>query len=320
MKKIVDDFRLIVKCCTLYYEELLSQQEIAKHLNISRTSVSRMLKEGYERGVVRIEINKSNNFAKIENELEKKFGLKEMVIVNTNSNLSNNNINDQLAEEAVKFLTRILDTGEYVGVSMGTTLYKMTLVNIDVDKNKKCKFIPMMGGISEKNYDIHSNSIAMRMAKLFGGEYFQFWAPALFSDINVLKGFMKEKSIQNILKLLPKITTAIVSIGTTDVFNSTIVRTGDIDIELLDEAIKKGAVGDVAFHLYDLKGESDKFFNINNRVAGISMDGFKKIPKRIGVAGGKTKIQSILGALNGKFINILITDDECAKGLLSYKI
>ena len=55
MKKIVDDNRLIYKCCYLYYMDGLGQKEICDQLGISRATVSRLLKAGKENGVVRIE-------------------------------------------------------------------------------------------------------------------------------------------------------------------------------------------------------------------------------------------------------------------------
>ena len=42
MKKIVDDWRLIYKVCSLYYEDDMRQQEVSDYLGISRATVSRM--------------------------------------------------------------------------------------------------------------------------------------------------------------------------------------------------------------------------------------------------------------------------------------
>ena len=63
MKKIVDDVRLIFKCCSLYYQDGLGQKEICELLGISRPTVSRMLTIGKERGIVRIEIQNPDNIA-----------------------------------------------------------------------------------------------------------------------------------------------------------------------------------------------------------------------------------------------------------------
>ena len=112
MKKIIDDIRLIYKCCSLYYEDNMSQQEISETLQISRPSVARMIKSGRRSGIVKIEIKNPDNlmFANMERELEKKFGLEEVVIAAANSTeIGPNIINENLAQEMAKFLTRIAD-------------------------------------------------------------------------------------------------------------------------------------------------------------------------------------------------------------------
>ena len=48
MKKIVDDWRLIYKVCSLYYEDDMRQQEISDYLGISRATISRMLQKEKE--------------------------------------------------------------------------------------------------------------------------------------------------------------------------------------------------------------------------------------------------------------------------------
>ena len=83
MKKIVDDWRLIYKCCSLYYEDDMKQQDISDYLGISRATVSRMLQKGKESGIVRVEVINPVQFSygKLEKALERKYGLKEVVVV-----------------------------------------------------------------------------------------------------------------------------------------------------------------------------------------------------------------------------------------------
>ena len=83
MRKVVDDPRLIFKCCKLYYEEQIGQQQIADRLGISRVSVSRMLAAGKEMGIVLIQVISPDNLAysQLEQKLERLFGLKEAVVV-----------------------------------------------------------------------------------------------------------------------------------------------------------------------------------------------------------------------------------------------
>ena len=150
MKKIIDDIRLIYKCCSLYYEDNMSQQEISETLQISRPSVARMIKSGRRSGIVKIEIKNPDNlmFANMERELEKKFGLEEVVIAAANSTeIGPNIINENLAQEMAKFLTRIAEDREYIGVTMGMTLRNLTHANLSNIEKLKCTFVPIVGGI-----------------------------------------------------------------------------------------------------------------------------------------------------------------------------
>lgn len=322
MKKIIDDIRLIYKCCSLYYEDNMSQQEISEVLQISRPSVARMIKSGRKSGIVNIEIKNPDNlmFANMERELEKKFGLEEVVIAATNNTeFGASMVNENLAQEMVKFLVRIAEDREYIGVTMGMTLRNLTHVQLNNVEKLKCTFVPIVGGIGESRYDIHSNYIAMAFANLFKADCLQFFAPLVFSKPDLLNDFLQEESMQSILKSFNKISTVIMGIGIPDRAHSTILKAGYINEEMFDDFIKKGVVGDVAMQFFDKDGNVEKFNTFNKLVAGMPIEKLKKIRRRIGVATGSTKAASVVGAIRGGFVNILIIDSECAKSLLGYK-
>ena len=83
MKKIVDDARLIYKCCYLYYVDGMGQREICDAVGISRATVSRLLRAGKETGVVKIELENPDSvlYGELERKVEQLLGLKEVLIV-----------------------------------------------------------------------------------------------------------------------------------------------------------------------------------------------------------------------------------------------
>lgn len=322
MKKIIDDIRLIYKCCSLYYEDNMSQQEISETLQISRPSVARMIKSGRRSGIVKIEIKNPDNlmFANMERELEKKFGLEEVVIAAANSTeIGPNIINENLAQEMAKFLTRIAEDREYIGVTMGMTLRNLTHANLSNIEKLKCTFVPIVGGIGESRYDIHSNYIAMAFANIFKADCLQFFAPLVFSKPDLLNDFLQEESMQGILKSFNKISTVIMGIGIPDRAHSTILKAGYINEEMFDTFVKQGAVGDIAMQFFDKDGNVERFNVFNRLVSGMPIEKLKKIRRRIGMATGKIKADSVVGAIKGGFVNILIIDSECAQALLNYE-
>ena len=322
MKKIIDDIRLIYKCCSLYYEDNMSQQEISEVLKISRPSVARMIKSGRSSGIVKIEIRNPDNlaFANMERELEKKFGLEEVVIAaSNNGEVGSDMANENLAKETIRFITRIAEDKEYIGVTMGMTLRNLTRINISDIEKLKCTFVPIIGGIGESRYDIHSNYIAMAFANRFKANCLQFFSPLMFSKPDLLHNFLQEESMQGILKSFNKITTVIMGIGILDKKQSTILKAGYISEEMFDDFVKKGAVGDVAMQFFDKHGNVEAFDSFNKLVSGMPIDKLKKVRRKIGIATGAGKVESVVGAINGKFVNILIIDSDCAQALLNYK-
>ncbi len=57
--------------------------------------------------------------------------------------------------------------------------------------------------------------------------------------------------------------------------------------------------------------------DINRQVVGISLETLSKIDVVIGVAGGSQKGATILGALRGGYLNVLITDEQAAQKVLA---
>jgi DNA-binding transcriptional regulator LsrR (DeoR family) len=76
-----------------------------------------------------------------------------------------------------------------------------------------------------------------------------------------------------------------------------------------------GAVGDVCLRFFDAEGDLIES-SVNDRLVGISYEVLKRIPRRIGVAGGAEKHDAIRGAILGGWANILITDLDEAMRLI----
>lgn len=321
MKKIVDDGRLIYKCCYLYYVDGMGQKEICEQIGISRATVSRMLKAGKENGVVKIELENPDSvlYGELEREIEQRLNLKEVLIVDEMELESKADHMQRVNEEALTYLCRIFNKGDYIGVSMGKTLSNIVNTKKSVDEID-CTFVPVVGGIgsplqSDEGY--HSNDIANGFAKIFHARSVQFFAPAMFDDPNVMEGFLKEKPVREVVSLFKKLKTVVMGIGSMSAKESTLVKCGYQTKEKYEAFKKQGAVGDVLLKYVDAQGNSEPFKNFNDRVMGLSDEGLMKVKNRIGIAVGEEKGEAVLGVIRAQKINILITDISCVKKLLS---
>ena len=73
-----------VKVAIMYYDEGMTQAEIAKKMGVSRSLVSKILIDAREAKIVEIFINSQSVFTtKLERELEQRFGLQDAVVIDT---------------------------------------------------------------------------------------------------------------------------------------------------------------------------------------------------------------------------------------------
>lgn len=323
MKKVVDDPRLIYKCCYLYYKDNLSQVQICEKLGISRATVSRLLKAGREREIVRIDLYNPDSFVygQLEQELEQEFGLKELVIVDEVDIGNDYNHMQLVYQAAIEYLARTLHDGDYVGVGMGRTLFNIATQNTVTDEIN-CTFVPVNGGIgtvvqSGTRAGNYSNDIANAFAQKFHGNAIQFFAPAIFDDISVMQGLSKELPIQQVTSMFRQLDFVLMGLGSPSSKESTMVRCGYLTRAQFKEYQKQGAVGDYLLNFFDENGDTSKFDDFNSHVMGISQEDFMNIPTRIAIAAGGDKGKSVLGALRGQRMNVLITDINCINSLLS---
>lgn len=321
MKKIVDDWRLIYKVCSLYYEDDMRQQEVSDYLGISRATVSRMLQKGKESGIVRVEVINPVQFSynKLEKALERKYGLKEVIVVESSALDTKTESVSRMYERAALYLSQFFKDGDWIGVTMGHTLHNIVKTNRAFEKDKKLMFVPIVGGIGQSTIDkvdVQSNRIAQEFSRKFGGTYTQFLSPAVFSEQKAMEYFLKEKSISYIFDDFQKLDTLIMGIGIPQRVESTLVRAGYITGENLEKFARDGMAGDIALHFFDEDGATEKFRAFNDRVAGMPLEMMKKVRNRIGIAGCENRAEAIRGAIKGGFINMLITNIDAAEKLL----
>ena len=97
---------------------------------------------------------------------------------------------------------------------------------------------------------------------------------------------------------------------------SVVMRDGTIMSQAdLDNLFSLGAVGDIALRFFDINGIPIQS-ELDERVIGITLEQLRQIPRVVGITGGPQKQSVVRGALEGKLIDVLITDNQTAQELL----
>lgn len=313
MKKVVDDAHLMVKVCDLYYNQNTSQQQIAKMLNLSRPTVSRLLSSAREQGIVQITISNLEEIKhwELERQLEKKYRLKNVILVD--SKPTEEELKDVLGKAASRYLEYLIKDGYMVGISMGSTLFRV-VTNLTHPSAKDVTFVPLIGGMGQMRMELHSNNLAETLSRVYGGNFVPLHAPARVSNAAIRDELMQEESLNAALRLAKHLDVAIVGIGYPNE-SSAIKATGYFKENEMESLVEREVVGDICMQFYDISGDASRYQNDNN-VIGLDIHTLQNVPYSVGVAGGIEKLPSIQGAINGHYINTLITDIECAAALL----
>jgi len=306
---------LIAEICSMYYTNNLSQNEISYNLRISKSTVSRLLKEGREKGVVTFQIkNYENRCSFLEEKLEQSFKLKEAVIVFNEGINSEEAIRKKLAKAAALLLQRRIRENDTVAVSWGTTLAEVVNV-INPSFHLNIDIVPLVGGIDNKGRDIQSNEIARKLSKALKGKYYVLNAPLIVNNFLTKEALEKEESIKTVIDKAKSADIAVVGLGSTKQ-TSTLTKRGYFSVTEFAKLINRGAVGDICTNFYDIQGNMLEI-PLNNRIIGLGLKELKLIPTVIGVASGEDKQEAILGALRGGYINIIVTNKKLAEYLIN---
>ena len=307
--------KLMVKVSNLYYKDSLTQDEISKKLKISKYQVNRILKKAVSSGIVQINIiDPTVSISNLENDLEKRFGLKRAIVVE-NYGLSDIELKTKLGAAAANYLLEIIKDGDIIGVSWGTTINEV-INHLPSRVNKEIQVVQITGGSHQLSINLNCHDITRRFAGIFGAEPHLLYAPAILDSKDLYSLLLNETSIKQTFEYFDRITVALVGIGS--IFPkiiSTLINTGHIDANDLESLKNHNAIGDVFSHFFDIGGKICDS-SLNGRLVGMSVETLMKVPYSIGVAGGKLKAEAILGALRGKYVNILITDNTAAERVL----
>jgi DNA-binding transcriptional regulator LsrR (DeoR family) len=305
---------LIYKIARDYYQENKTQQEIADKYGISRITVSRLLAKAVEEKIIEIRINIPDNPSiEIERRIEEKYGLTEAIVVVCNTD-DYKEILSMLGSAAVDFMQRNLQGNETISISWGFSLLSMVNL-IPQSSYPNITITQMIGGLGYPEEHMSGTELVRRMSNTLNAEAVLLNSPGIVKEKNLCTSLKQEPQVRLALEKAKTSDMAFVGLGYFGVDSA--LRKSDLifspqDLKFLD---KHGAAGDISLRFFNKQGEFITG-NIDERIVGLSVEEIKKIPRVVGIAGGKKKWQTIRAALNTSLVDVLITDDKTATELL----
>ncbi len=307
-------WELLVRIARMYYEEEMSQEEIARKLCCSRPYVSRLLTDAKDAGIVQVRIVPPGGYEMgIEYQLRIRGGLQKVIIVPDKGNSSRM---DAVARAAVEYLESIVENGDIIGFSWGKTVYTVTNYLNQRKDLSGVTAVQLCGGISNLQNSIYSTEIARNFALAWNAIPYALMCPALVDSKEVKDVFMGDSNVKKVLEYGYEANIILITMGAYGIQNA-VCRAGYLEKEQMIELIGKGAVGDICDHLINEKGEICDS-KLDERTVAVPLEVLKHKKYRIGVATGQSKVECICGAIRGEIINVLVTDEETAEKVLEH--
>ncbi len=304
----------LVEIARRYYIDELSQQEIAKEYNFSRPTVSNILKQCKEEGIVEIRIRDGSPFSTaLGNRLKKVFNLENAIIIPSTEDITA--VLSRVGAEAAAYAASVIKDGTRVGIAWGTSLYQMVhqMKQLDVIDTS---VVQLMGGLGANNPQYDGTDLARELSKLLNARYHPLQCPVLVKSKEVKEMLISEPTIEEALRRTKNLDIAFVGISSNDPEKSATVKAGFLNLKEAEEIMKAGAVGHICGYSYDKHGQMLDY-PVNHRIIGIEFDKLIDIPNRVGIACGADKATAIKAALEAKLITTLITDESAALRILN---
>ncbi len=304
-----DKIQQIVSIAELYYLQDMKQSDIANKLGLARSTISTLLTQAKEMGIVRIDVCDPFRLdSRYSIQFKEKYGVNKCYTVHTSLKESED-ITDLIASRAGELFSEYLRDNLTVGIAWGMGCYKFISHLKNNKKFSNIEVVPLIGGIDLSCYMHPQNEMIRQFADKLGGRANYIYAPFWAESKEEKQMYMQSAAMQRLSEKWKQIDIAILGIGS-DPYHNKIFASGEVEY-------KKdiGLCGDLCGMFFDDDGNFP-LNEYNERIISIDPELLRGIPEVLAIAGGDFKQRSIIGAMKTRIITTFITDSNTAKALL----
>jgi len=176
------------------------------------------------------------------------------------------------------------------------------------------RVVQILGGVGSPAAEVHATHLTQRLARLMGAEAVFLPAPGVVGSKEARQVLFEDPFVRNALAHFEHVSLALVGIGALEP-SRLLASSGNVfEANELDVLRERGAAGDVCLRFFDAQG-APVVTSLDGRVIGMELRQLRSVARSVGVAGGRRKYGAILGALRGRWVNVLITDRRTAERL-----
>lgn len=309
------DERDIVEAAHAYYVLDETMEGIAHRLGVSRSTVSRLLKEARRQGVVQITVDtEPRSTTTIQHHLDR-FGVTGH-IVDLRSSATPLSRLDAVARSAGNLVTSLMHDGAGLGIAWGTTI-SAVVDKLPAKPLRGATVVQLNGAASAATSGIaYAGDILTRAARAYDAHPQHFPVPAFFDYAETREALWREKSVRRVHEMHRGLDVAVFSTGSfTSELPSHVYSSQYLSRDDVAELLRADVVGDVCTVFLREDG-SYADIAINDRASGPTPADLQRLPRRICVVTGVAKVPAALGALRSGAVTDLVLDDLTAAALV----
>jgi deoxyribonucleoside regulator len=320
-----DEIRQMVRCVQLHYRDQRHQKEIARELGLSSSKVSRLLKRAFAEGLVRVEIELPKR-PRLEAALVERFRLRDAVVIPLGEA---RDLKEDLGTAAARYFEKVAADGARVGLSCGYTLYQL-IHALRERRFRDLELYPLSGESTLQLVDLFPNTLVGMMAAKYRPHVRAYALP-----VQVLGSFaaaqrerqrlLQKGEVRRIYRAASDVDIALVGIGMIGEATAGFCSLAEFYGVSVRRLRALGVVGEINYHPFDRDGaliDRKELRPLTQRVLAVHPSRLRDLSAQyrkmvIAVAGGPDKHAAILGAMRGRFANVLVTDEDTAEALLA---
>lgn len=303
---------------SLYYVQGETMDSIARQLRISRSTVSRLLKQARETGVVQITLtDPAGPRSSLTAQLGHRFGVRAHVVPVRDGSSDVHRL-DRVARAAGQLVSEAIGDGMVIGTAWGTTLGSVVQY-LQPRLVRGTTVVQMNGAASASDSGLpHVEAINQCFARAFGSQVVPFPVPAFFDYAETKQAMWRERSVRRVLALQQQIDLALFSVGGLAAeLPSHVYASGYLEGDDMAQLAEHRVVGDVNTVFLREDGTWADI-PLNARASGMPPTQLTSLRRRICIVAGIAKVAPLRGALRAGVATDVVLDEATARALVEH--
>ncbi|WP_432629120.1 sugar-binding transcriptional regulator [Brotaphodocola sp.] len=305
---------LMSEIADLYYNQGMTQQEIARQYDCNRFKIAKMIQNARDEGIVEITIHKPNKrHSALEQALTETFQLSKAIVLDTRD-LSRAEALSEIGKTGAMYLEQILSPSATIGVTWGKTIRSVATA-LDPKTQNPINVVQLCGCFRHINSSDGSRNITHTLAMKFNGEYFYMNIPIYINDEQARNAMLREPLIEHTLNVSRKMDAVLTGIGSRSSlpFNNPVLKSYIAEEDWNEEP---NCIGSIYGYVLDRDGRIANI-SLNRKIVATSLQDILTTPHKLAIATGRHKVDIIIACMKNRYINELITDRATAEQILS---